>query len=74
MIHLAAIVHVKETNEELYYKVNRDLAIKVAEKAKKEHVQHFIFLARCLFSGRGGAISAKTKTNPKTPYGKSKRS
>lgn len=49
LIHLAAIVHVKETNEELYYKVNRDLAIRIAEKAKKEHVQHFIFLVRCLF-------------------------
>lgn len=74
LIHLAAIVHVKETNEELYYKVNRDLAIKVAEKAKKEYVQHFIFFSTMsVFGVESGAISAKTKTNPKTPYGKSKR-
>lgn len=74
LIHLAAIVHVKETNEELYYKVNRDLAIKIAEKAKKEHVQHFIFFSTMsVFGVESGSISAKTKINPKTPYGKSKR-
>lgn len=46
VINVAGIAHRKETekNEKLYYEVNRDLAIKLAEKAKKEKVQHFIQL------------------------------
>ena len=35
--HVAGIAHIKEVkeNEELYYKVNRDLVIEVAKKAKE---------------------------------------
>lgn len=49
VIHLAAIVHVREKNEELYYKINRDLAVEVAKKACQEEVKRFIFLVRCRF-------------------------
>ena len=46
IVHVAGIAHIKETeqNEGLYYKVNRDLAYKIAQKAKKERVKQFIFL------------------------------
>ncbi len=43
--HIAAIVHVKENDIEKYFRVNRDLAIEVAKKAKEEGVKQFIFLS-----------------------------
>ena len=47
VLHVAGIVHQKETEEnaKLYYRVNRDLAIEVAEKAKKAEVEQFILLS-----------------------------
>ena len=40
VFHVAGIAHQKETkeNEQLYYKVNRDLAVETACKAKSEGV------------------------------------
>ena len=35
-------------NEELYYLVNRDLAIKVAKRAKEAGVKQFIFMKKRL--------------------------
>lgn len=73
IIHLAAIVHVKEKNEELYYQVNRDLAVETAEKAKDEGVNQFIFFSSMsIFGVDTGVISKETIPQPKTPYGKSK--
>lgn len=75
VFHVAGIVHIKETkeNEHLYYKVNQDLAINVASKAKREKVKQFIFLSTMSVYGIDqGAIDKDTPTNPKTAYGKSK--
>ncbi|KAF1303527.1 NAD-dependent epimerase/dehydratase family protein [Enterococcus sp. JM9B] len=73
IIHLAAIVHVKEKNEELYYQVNRDLAVETAKKAKDEGVSQFIFFSSMsIFGVDTGVISKETMPQPKTPYGKSK--
>ncbi|MBE9900339.1 NAD-dependent epimerase/dehydratase family protein [Enterococcus casseliflavus] len=73
IIHLAAIVHVKEKNNELYNKVNRDLAYDIAAKAKNDGVKHFIFFSTMSIYGKDdGCISNITKPSPKTPYGKSK--
>lgn len=73
LIHLAAIVHVKEKNENLYYKINRDLAYETAKKAKEEGVKQFIFFSSMsVFGIDSGIILEKTVPNPKTPYGKSK--
>ncbi|MGX7132226.1 NAD-dependent epimerase/dehydratase family protein [Enterococcus songbeiensis] len=73
IIHLAAIVHVKEKNEELYYQVNRDLAVETAKKAKDEGVSQFIFFSSMsIFGVDTGVISKETIPQPKTPYGKSK--
>ena len=43
IFHVAGIAHIKETeqNRDLYYKVNRDLAIETAKKAKSEGVKQF---------------------------------
>lgn len=71
--HVAAIVHIKENDKEKYYKVNRDLAIDVARKAKKEGVKQFIFLSTMRVYGmESGYIDKNTKLNPKTDYDKSK--
>lgn len=71
--HLAAIVHVKENNTNMYFKVNRDLAVEIAEKAKDEGVKQFIFLSTMgVYGMETGFIDEKTKPNPKTPYAQSK--
>ncbi len=75
VFHVAGIVHRKETpeNRELYYKVNRDLAIETAKKAKNEGVGQFIFLSTLSIYGMDeGIITKDTEPNPKNNYGKSK--
>ncbi len=73
--HVAGIAHRKETEENahLYYDVNRDLTVKVAEKAKKEGVKHFVFLSSMSVYGiEEGIITRETAPAPKSNYGKSK--
>jgi nucleoside-diphosphate-sugar epimerase len=77
LFHVAAIVHKKNHQEEVY-KVNRDLAIKVATKAKLSGVKQFIFMSSIAVYGLYGeigkeiVISEHTLCNPNTSYGKSK--
>lgn len=78
--HVAAIVHKKEKkgNESLYYKINSDLTYELAEKAKLEGVQSFVFLSTIAVYGLIGRIgedtiiSKETEENPTSYYGKSK--
>lgn len=75
VFHVAGIVHIKETsdNQDLYYKVNRDLAYEVAQKAKEDGVEYFIFLSSMSVYGvENGVIDKNTLPSPKTAYGKSK--
>lgn len=75
IFHVAGIAHQKETKEkaELYYKVNRDLAIATAKKAKKSGVKQFVILSSMSVYGmKSGMITKETKENPTTHYGKSK--
>ncbi|MBT2686427.1 NAD-dependent epimerase/dehydratase family protein [Bacillus sp. ISL-37] len=75
VFHVAGIAHVKETEEngDLYYKVNRDLAFEVAQKAKREGVKQFIFLSSMSVYGvENGVIGKNTPLKPKSNYGKSK--
>ena len=75
VFHVAGIAHIKETKEnaELYYKVNRDLAVDVASKAKADGVKQFIFLSSMSVYGLlKGRITAETMPTPKSNYGKSK--
>ena len=37
--------------EEMYYKVNRDLTIEIAKKAKVEGVKQFIFMSSIIVYG-----------------------
>lgn len=75
VFHVAGIAHIKETkgNADLYYKVNRDLAYEVAQKAKADGVKQFIFLSSMSVYGiESGVIDKDSVLNPKSNYGKSK--
>lgn len=75
--HVAGIAHIKEVpeNEGLYTKVNRDLVIEVAKKAKEAGIKQFIFMSSMSVYGLNyskTAITADTVCNPNTFYGVSK--
>lgn len=73
ILHLAAIVHVKENDINKYYEVNRDLTLELAKKAKIEGVKQFIFLSTMgVYGIETGYITMETVPNPKTIYAKSK--
>lgn len=78
VLHVAGIAHVSTdpNMEELYYKVNRDLTIKVAEKAKLDGAKQFIFMSSIIVYGDGSkdkkVIDHNTKPTPSNFYGMSK--
>ena len=75
VFNVAGIAHIKETkeNRNLYYDVNRDLAISIAKAAKEGGVKQFILLSSMSVYGMtAGCIKKDTKPNPVNDYGKSK--
>lgn len=75
VLHTAGIAHMKETrnNVGLYYEINRDLTVELAQKAKKSGVRQFIFLSSVSVYGMDeGIITQETIPNPVSSYGKSK--
>ncbi len=75
VFHVAGIAHIKETreNRDLYYKVNRDMAVEIAQKAKESGVAQFIFMSTMSVYGmETGVITKDTPTNPKNSYADSK--
>lgn len=73
VFHLAAIVHVKEYDIDKYFRVNRDLALEIALKAKQEGIKQFVFLSTMgVYGTETGHITKDTEPKPKTPYAKSK--
>lgn len=73
--HVAGIAHIKETkqNADLYFAIDRDLAVEVAQKAKQEGVSQFIFPSSMSVYGiEEGVISRATVPSPKTNYGRAK--
>lgn len=75
VFHVAGIAHKKETKENapLYYKVNRDLVIETAKKAKADGVKQFVFLSSMSVYGmETGVVTKETAPTPKTHYGISK--
>lgn len=75
IVHLAAIVHQKETpqNRALYDAVNRDLTVALAEKAKREGVKQFVFMSSMGVYGLDeGTITKDTVPAPKTAYSRTK--
>lgn len=78
VFHVAGIAHVSSDPkmEDLYYKVNRDLAIETAEKAKTDGVGQFIFMSSIIVYGNSdiekGVINNNTVPKPANFYGNSK--
>ena len=75
IVHVAAIVHRKETRktQALFDAINRDLAVAIAEKAKREGVKQFVFFSTMAVYGLlTGRITADTVPAPATQYGRSK--
>lgn len=78
VFHVAGIAHVSSNPDlkDLYYKVNRDLAIESANKAKSEGVKQFIFMSSIIVYGDSHSdkriISKNTIPQPSSFYGESK--
>lgn len=77
--HVAGIAHVnaKANMEALYYKVNRDLTIEVAQIAQKAGVKQFIFMSSMIVfhesrSLKPEMITSDTQPSPNGFYGDSK--
>lgn len=83
IFHVAGIAHadvgkVTEEQKALYYKVNTDLTVECAQKAKTEGVKQFIFMSSIIVYGESAGIGKErviTKDTPLAPanfYGDSK--
>ena len=80
VFHVAGIAHVSAdpAKEDLYFKVNRDLAIETAEKAKSDGVKQFIFMSSMIVYGKDEpagsqkVITTETQPSPSDFYGTSK--
>lgn len=80
VFHVAGIAHVSTDPkmEKLYYKVNTDLTIEAAKKAKAEGVKQFIFMSSIIVYGDSSYINQKrvidrdTIPTPSNFYGNSK--
>jgi len=78
VFHVAGIAHISSSKkmEDLYYKVNRDLTIETAQKAKHEGVKQFIFMSSIIVYGDSSCdkkvINRKTTPKPSNFYGNSK--
>lgn len=78
VFHVAGIAHNSSDPKlkDLYYEVNRDLTIAIAEKAKQDGVQQFIFMSSMIVFGNEPngktRITSNTETNPDNFYGDSK--
>lgn len=74
VFNVCAIVHrFDNPNDIIYYKINRDLAIEIAKKAKESGVKQFIQTStNGVFGIELGEMNKNKGFNPKTPYEKSK--
>lgn len=83
VFHVAGIAHsdtgnVTEERKAFYYKINRDLTVETARKAKSEGVRQFIFMSSAIVYGDsapvGGSkvITRDTPLKPANFYGDSK--
>lgn len=83
VFHVAGIAHsdvgnVTEERKALYYRVNTDLTVETAKKAKREGVKQFIFMSSAIVYGDSAPIGKQkmiTKDTPVSPanfYGDSK--
>lgn len=78
VFHTAGLAHVSSDPkmESLYYKINKELTIETAQKAKADGVKQFIFMSSIIVYGdkigNNRVIDRNTIPNPSNFYGKSK--
>ncbi len=75
VVHLAGKAHqMKRINPEEYFKVNHKLTLRLAKRAKKENVKHFIFISSVKVYGDNinTYFDEDSECFPTEPYGKSK--
>ncbi|MDF2800618.1 MAG: hypothetical protein K0S61_521 [Anaerocolumna sp.] len=75
VINVAGIAHIKikPKMEPLFYKVNRDLAVNLAKKAKAEGVRQYIYLSSMnVYGDINEEIDVSTNPSPENFYGNSK--
>lgn len=81
--HVAGIAHsdsgpISPERAKLYYRVNTDLTVETAQKARREGVKQFIFMSSAIVYGdsapvgRDKLITAETEPAPANSYGDSK--
>lgn len=81
--HVAGIAHadvgnVSEETKAFYYKINTELAVETAEKAKRDGVKQFIFMSSMIIYGESGRfgqqkmVNRNTVPSPANFYGDSK--
>ena len=81
--HVAGIAHsdsgpISPVRAKLYYRVNTELTVETAEKAKREGVRQFIFMSSAIVYGdsapvgKDKLITAQTVPTPANSYGDSK--
>ena len=81
--HVAGIAHsdsgpISPERSKLYYRVNTDLTVETAHKAKREGVKQFIFMSSAIVYGdsapvgKDKLITAQTIPSPSNSYGDSK--
>lgn len=81
--HVAGLAHsdtgkVSEERKAFYYKINTDLAVETAQKAKADGVKQFIFMSSAIVYGESASIGKQkvitrdTPVNPANFYGDSK--
>lgn len=80
VVHVAGIAHQdsKSNQGDLYYRVNTNLTIDIATRAKEKGVKQFIFLSSIIIYGSSGkigeskVITKETLPSPENFYGNSK--
>ena len=83
VFHVAGIAHqdsgkITEQRKQLYYRVNTDLTIETAKKAKADGVKQFIFMSSIIIYGASAklgqikVITKDTAPSPEGAYGMSK--
>ncbi len=83
VFHVAGIAHadvgkVSEETKALYYRVNRDLALETAQKAREQGVNQFIYMSSVIIYGESAPVGSekhithKTLPAPANFYGDSK--
>ena len=83
VFHVAGIAHsdsgaITPERERLYYRVNTDLAIETAQKAKAEGAKQFIYMSSAIVYGSSAPLGQRkritrdTPVNPANAYGNSK--